>query len=279
MPAYAEIDVRMKENYEHPYRIKLTKRIPVIVRVDGKAFHTFTKGFRKPFDVDFIYAMQQTMKYLCENVEGCMMGYCQSDEISLLLVDYKSLNSQSYFDYNIQKIASICASMATLEFNRTFAHIVVENQANVMGFDNLEDKAHAKAILKGACFDARCFNIPKEEVTNYFYSREIDAIRNSIEMVGRAHFSQKQLHQLNGLRIKEKLKEEAGVVWDELPLEQQRGSCCIKEKYTVEHRNPRERGNEDVETSERTHWVIDHEIPIFSGDNRDYIDKYVFVNE
>ena len=96
MPAYNDLDIRMKEFYEFIPKTKLMRRTPVILRIDGKAFHTFTRGFQKPFDEILIKSMQETMKYLCENIQGCVLGYTQSDEISLLLVDYKNLNSSAW---------------------------------------------------------------------------------------------------------------------------------------------------------------------------------------
>ena len=120
MPVNDELGKRMKEYYENITKIKLMRRTPVIIRIDGKAFHTFTRGFKKPFDEILIKSMQETTKYLCENIQGCVLGYTQSDEISLLLIDYKNLNSSAWFDYEIQKICSIAASMATMAFNKSF---------------------------------------------------------------------------------------------------------------------------------------------------------------
>lgn len=110
---------RMKK-YEYVSRTYLTPRTPVIIRIDGKAFHTFTRGFQKPFDGVLVKTMQETMKFLCENIQGCVLGYTQSDEITLVLVDYKKINSCAWFDYNIQKCASVAASMATMAFNKFF---------------------------------------------------------------------------------------------------------------------------------------------------------------
>lgn len=119
---------RMKQ-YEAVPKNTLTRRTPVIIRVDGRAFHTFTRGFKKPFDDVLMRAMQDTMKYLCENIQGCVLGYTQSDEITLILVDYKKLNSEAWFDYEVQKICSIAASMATMAFNESFSKII----ANFIG--------------------------------------------------------------------------------------------------------------------------------------------------
>lgn len=119
---YGAFDKRMKK-YEFVSRNYLTTRTPVIIRIDGKAFHTFTRGFKRPFDDVLSRAMQETMKYLCENIQGCVLGYTQSDEITLVLVDYKTIDTSAWFDYNIQKCASIAASMATLAFNEAFRRL------------------------------------------------------------------------------------------------------------------------------------------------------------
>lgn len=95
---------RMKSNYESVTKTKLVKRMPVMIRLDGVAFHTFTRGFKKPFDEVLVKAMQATMKYLCEKIQGCVLGYTQSDEITLILVDYRELNTSAWFDYEVQKL-------------------------------------------------------------------------------------------------------------------------------------------------------------------------------
>lgn len=116
MKKYSDFDRRMKE-YEAVSKTKLTKRMPIVIRIDGRAFHTFTKGLKKPYDKIISDSMQQTMKYLCENIQGCVFGYTQSDEISLILIDYDDINKSSWLDYEVQKICSIVASMATMKFN------------------------------------------------------------------------------------------------------------------------------------------------------------------
>ena len=208
MPTRDDLGTRMKTFYEGIPKTRLMRRCPVAIRIDGKAFHIFTRGFNKPFDEVLIEAMQETMRYLCENIQGCVLGYTQSDEITLILVDYKKLNSSAWFDYEVQKMCSIAASMATMAFNNFFKEgITKENSAftdewsdngdfNPKYKDEELNKlwiTHKRASEKGAMFDARCFNIPKEEVTNLIYWRQLDASRNSIQMVGQANFSHKEL--------------------------------------------------------------------------------------
>ena len=274
MPVNDELGKRMKEYYENIPKTKLMRRAPVIIRTDGRAFHTFTRGFKKPFDEILIKSMQETMKYLCENIQGCVLGYTQSDEISLLLVDYKNLNSSAWFDYEIQKICSIAASMATMAFNKSFTKNAEEFMTDCASSYEMEGlcgkgteeyklcEVYQKAIEKGAMFDARCFNIPKEEVTNYFYWRQLDAIRNSIQMVGQSHFPHNILQYKTCEDIKDMLYVKDEIVWELLPTYKQRGSCCIKQDYIYEN-------------ILRKQWVIDNNIPLFKEEGRDYIEVLV----
>ena len=246
---------RMKENYENRAKTKLLRRTPVIIRLDGKAFHTFTKGFDKPFDEIFTKTMQQTMLSLCKEVQGCVLGYTQSDEITLVLTDYDKLDTSAWFDYDVQKICSVSASIATLMFNKAFFTVLHQNSDNV---ESMMLGVHYKAWLKGAFFDARCFNIPKEEVTNCILWRQQDATRNSINAAGQAYFSHRELQGLNVNQIQDKLFNEKGINWNNLPIHLKRGSCCIKQKI-----------------NDLSVWVIDNDIPIFKGEDRNYIEKLI----
>lgn len=173
-----ELGTLMKEYYEGIPRIKLYKRMPVIIRLDGKAFHTFTKGFDKPFDEIFAKTMKQTAKALYESIQGCVFGYTQSDEISLVLVDYQNHNSQAWFDYEIQKMTSISASMAGKFFNKYFIENEEENfvtktyvAENMYACTINDIEKYHKYSMKynRADFDSRVFNLPFSEVTNYIY--------------------------------------------------------------------------------------------------------------
>ena len=302
MSVHDDLGVRMKTFYEQIPKTKLMRRCPVAIRIDGKAFHTFTRGFQKPFDEVLIKSMQETMKYLCENIQGCVLGYTQSDEITLILVDYKKFTSSAWFDYEVQKICSIAASMATMAFNKAFSknvenfeqHYATEHEINGWygkGTSEYEMcQIYTKAVNKGVMFDARCFNIPKEEVTNLVYWRQLDASRNSIQMVGQANFSHKELQNKSCNDILDMLITQKGINWSDLPAYQKRGSCCIKENHFVEN----EKGTqicfsegcsdpfEDEEALTgvyRNSWIIDTDIPVFKSEGREYIDRLVFVGE
>lgn len=271
---------RMKNNYENISRYYLTRRMPVIIRIDGKAFHTFTRGFQKPFDDVLVKTMQETMKYLCENIQGCVLGYTQSDEISLVLIDYAELTTDAWFGNNLQKMCSVSASMATMAFTKNFVKNVKKCErmaliGNVVLFEDDEKYINVlkKAIEKGAMFDSRVFTIPKEEVCNYMLWRQQDATRNSIQSVGQANFSQKELHGKSCNDIQDMLMTQKDINWNDYATTLKRGSCCIKiddglTKYD-------EVGN-ICDYIQRSKWTIDNEIPIFSQD-RSYIDKLINI--
>ena len=275
---------RMKNNYENITRYYLTRRMPVIIRVDGRSFHTFTKGFKKPFDDVLVKTMQDTMKYLCENIQGCVLGYTQSDEISLVLTDYAELTTDAWFGNNLQKMCSVSASMATLAFNKFFSGRVQEfmyDCCDEFGDDVLPEKqndyelAHNVYFKKfnAAMFDSRVFTIPKEEVCNYLIWRQQDSTRNSIQSVGQANFSQKELHGKSCNNIQDMLMIQKGINWNDYATTLKRGSCCIKVDDGLTEYD--ETGNICGYT-QRSKWIIDNEIPIFSQD-RNYIEKLINV--
>jgi tRNA(His) 5'-end guanylyltransferase len=286
MAIHDDLGQRMK-TYESVPKTKLIRRMPVAIRIDGKAFHTFTRGFKKPFDNILIKSMQDTMKYLCENIQGCVLGYTQSDEITLILVDYKKLNSSAWFDNEVQKMCSISASMATMAFNRAFAANV---QSEILDYKTslvpqcVEiqqeiGKYHSTllaAVKKGALFDSRVFNIPKEEVTNLILWRQLDATRNSIQMVGQANFSHKELQNKTCNQIQDMLHEIKGINWNDYPTTQKRGSCCIKVTKQI-HYDGSWDDSLPLDDVTRNYWIIDNNIPIFKNEGREYIDKLVDI--
>lgn len=262
--------------YENVTRNYLTRRAPAIIRVDGKAFHSFTRGFKKPFDGIFVKSMQETMKYLCENIQGCVLGYTQSDEITLVIIDYEKIESCAWFDNNIQKMASISASMATLAFNKYFSANVYkyiedykkEHQLIFIEEDNKYYNTLIDAIKKGAMFDSRVFTLPKEEVVNCVIWRQQDATRNSINSVGQANFSHKQLQNKSCNDVQDMLMSEKGINWNDYTTTLKRGSCCIKMPQKINDGTKQE--------YIRNKWIIDNEIHIFTQD-REYINSRIFV--
>ena len=281
MPVHDDLGCRMKTFYEQIPKTKLMRRCPVAIRIDGRAFHTFTRGFQKPFDEVLIKSMQETMKYLCENIQGCVLGYTQSDEITLILVDYKKLASSAFFDYEVQKLCSIAASMATMVFNESFSKIYSKlYRDKIEHGENVDELIKTYAFKAGkAMFDARCFNIPKEEVTNLIYWRQLDASRNSIQMVGQANFSHKELQNKSCNDIQDMLMTQKSINWNYLPTYQKRGSCCVRNKIVIESDGVMATAQLRDTSKSENEWIIDTDIPIFKGEGRAYIDSLVFTGE
>lgn len=173
---------RIKENYEKRNRHFLIRRMPVIIRVDGRAFHTFTRvGFSKPFDSGLIATMVSAASDVFRQAQGCKCAYIQSDEASFLLTDYDTLNTEAWFGYNQSKLESITASIMTASFNSS-------NRLPILNHKNSSVQRKPKAN-----FDSRAFNIPKEEVVNYFLWRMLDWERNSVQMYCNSFFSHKEM--------------------------------------------------------------------------------------
>ena len=258
---------RMKE-YEKRNQYYLQKRTPVAIRVDMRAGHTFTRGFKRPFDYIFMKSMQETAKYMCENMGNAKLAYVQSDEITIILTDYDTLETDCWFNYRTDKLCSISASMATMAFNKFFEANVKNYIRNIM--PNILTplaETYMKAAEKGAMFDARCFNIPKEEVTNLIYWRQLDATRNSIQMVGQANFSHKELQNKTCNMIQDMLHEQKGINWNDYPTVCKRGSACIYTEYA------------NMNGSHNSGWIIDKEMPILKGEDRAYVDDLVYIGE
>ena len=268
----SDIAKRMKE-YEFVSRTYLMKKTPVIGRLDGVAFHTFTRGMKRPFDDEVLLeAMRQTMLDLCKWASGCVFGYTQSDEITLVLTDYKTLNTAPFYEYKVQKLVSIFASRATLYFNKHFSELVDQVYAD-------EDTAKAETYRSKrmqACFDCRVFNLPKGEVQNNLYWRQLDASRNSVSQVAQCNFSSKELYKKTNSQMQDMLMTQKGINWNDMPTWLKRGACCIK-KSAVKTRTVKSTG-EQVEFT-RMEWEIDKEPPIFSKDWAYITDRVYFEGE
>ena len=267
---------RMKEYERVTTAQRVMRRTPVIIRLDGRAFHTFTKVLKhidpvvrdgeRPFSDIMHDCMTFTMKRLVQDIQGCVLGYTQSDEISLFLRDWDTIDTQSWFNGNVQKMTSISAAIATNAFNFRWNELVP-------GQRTLDQYAE---------FDSRAYNLPKEEVCNYFIWRQQDASRNSVQMLGHYHFSQREMHGKNNSQVQDMLMLEKGVNWNNMPTWSKRGSCAYH-MYTpvIAHVADIESDHGIkilTDTVMRSSVVVDTEIPIFSG-ARDFIDKWCDSNE
>jgi len=197
-----DIGNRMKEKYEKVTAYCLPRRIPVIIRIDGRAFHTITrKRFGKAWSMEFVEQMIQMAKTVMEDMQGCEFCYSQSDEVSFLLTDYETIRTGSWFDYDLRKLISISASMASAVFSAMYG--------------------------KPVCFDSRAFSIPQDEVVNYFIWRQFDCLRNSIQFSGREYFSHKQLQNKSCNQIQEMLFKNKNINFNDYAVIRKRGFCII----------------------------------------------------
>jgi len=248
------LEDRMKNNYEEIYNLKFPRRTNLIIRLDGKNFSKYTKNLKKPFDMNFVSDMQKTTKYLCENIQGCKLGFVQSDEISLWLTDYDKIETNAWFDNKIQKQVSISASLATSIFN----HLRLITETENKGFYDEDYKIIRNQKLTQ--FDSRIFVIPEiEEVVNYFYWRQKDCTRNSISMAASNFYSHKELTNKNNDEKQEMLFE-IGINWNDYPISCKRGSVIIKKEF---------KNGEII----RNKWVIE-EAPFFNKD-RNFIKNII----
>lgn len=245
---------RMKQQYEDRARFYLPRRTYTILRVDGKSFHTYTRGYSKPYDFGLMRAMDDTAQFLCEEIQGARLAYIQSDEISVLLTDFEKITSSAWFDGNIQKMASVAAALATGRFNERI-HSIMDN--------GIEFQA------KTAFFDARVFSIPDPiEVENYFVWRQQDATRNSISMAAQSMFSHKELHGKDSSEQQEMMFQK-GVNWNSYASRAKRGGAVVKETHME---LPRSREDSGL----RTRWAV-VEPPIFTQD-RDWLISHIPVH-
>lgn len=223
---------RMKRQYEDRTRVMLPRRTYTILRADGKAFHSYTKRCEKPFDWELADCMSRGAEALCREAQGAHFAYVQSDEISVVLTDFADINTEAWFDGNLQKMVSVAGSVVTHAFNEAA-------------------REYERFLDSRALFDCRAFTIPDPiEVENYFIWRQQDAVRNSIQSLAQAHFSHKQLQGLNVNELQEKLFSENGINWNDIDADQKRGRVV---RYDADHG-----------------WILDREPPTFTKD-RDYV--------
>jgi len=200
---------RMKE-YEKLQNQRFMKNLPVLVRLDGKNFSKFTKGLKRPFDENLISLFVDTTKYLLAE-SNALMGYTQSDEITLLLYSSNKYDSEIFHGGKIQKIISVLSSMTTAFFNSKIPQYIPQKQ------DNL------------ALFDCRAWQVPTlEEAANVFLWRENDASKNSISMVASEYYSHKDLMNKNSKEKQEMIYEYSGVNWNDYPNAFKRGTFIQK---------------------------------------------------
>lgn len=230
------LGTRMKESYENITRYSLPRRTYTILRLDGKAWHTYTRDLKKPFDYELFEDIDNAIIAMLPQIQGAVFAYTQSDEISILLTDFATPQTSAWFDGNLQKMCSVAASIITAEFNRTRCARLFHEVGPVNIF-----------TMPHAYFDARVFTIPdRVEVMNYFIWRNQDCSRNSVSMVAQANFSHKELQGKNTPEMHEMLHQK-GVNWaTDFPDGAKNGRLIVKENYEIKG---------EFESIERTRWT------------------------
>ena len=275
-----ELGDRMKDFYEDRTRYKLARRTNTIIRIDGKAFHTYTKGLERPFDLGLMEDMNKTTEYLCQNIQGAKFGYVQSDEISILITDYDDISTHAWFDGNLQKMASIAASLATAKFNQLRMARFCRNEG-IEGYPVAYDGKLLMDVsienFKLAMFDARVFQIPyQEEVFNYFIWRQQDATRNSISSVAQTYFSTTELKGKKTNDMQDMLMVQKEINWNDFSPREKRGALIrkVERQFVRKDIDPIDDGKtyaiDKGNIYTRNVWEADPETPIFSKD-KDYI--------
>ena len=270
MPVRDDLGDRIKGNYENRFRFFLPRRSYTIIRIDGKSFHTYTRGCDRPFDERLMRWMNETALALCAQMTGCRFAYVQSDEISILLTDFGSAQTEAWFDGCLSKILSISASIATAAFNQARLADLLQTAATGGHCEPADLAAIVGAPF--AQFDSRAFVIPDPvEVENYFIWRGQDATRNAVQMLAQAHFPPSKLHGEDINTLQEMLWSEKGINFNDLPAAQKRGRfveriTTLKDLEYTDRRTGEVRRAESVARSE---WIVT-DPPIFTQ-NRDFL--------
>ena len=247
---------RIKEWYENRCRYYLPRRTYTIMRIDGKAFHTWTRGLKRPYDEAFQALMDTTTKLFCSKVQGAVCAYTQSDEVSILLVDFdpegKKLTTSSWFDGNVQKLCSVGAATFTAIFN---------DQVE----DFIKDTDQLLRERGPAVFDTRVFTIPDPvEVYNYFVWRQNDATRNSIQSAAYSFYSDKECHGKNCSELQEMIFQK-GQNWNDYPVRFKRGGFIYYDKTATVGNAVNKKTGEEIEFERPVGWSIYPEIPVLTS--------------
>lgn len=242
---------RIKEQYENRTRYSIPRRTYTIIRLDGKAFHTYTKGLLKPFDHNLYSDMNEAVIAMMPHIQGAVFAYTQSDEISVLVQDFSTSTTCAWFDGNIQKMASVSASVITAEFNKLrWNRFIAAHSMNL-----------SRSDCSTAYFDSRIFTIPdRTEVMNYFIWRNQDCTRNSISMYAQSLFSHKDLQGKSTVEMLKMLDEYKDGTetysWNALNPDLRFGRLIVKETYLTPAaiRDPQILLGDP--TAERSRWVV-----------------------
>jgi tRNA(His) 5'-end guanylyltransferase len=241
---------RMKR-YEATYRAVLPRRAFSLLRLDGRSFHSYLRGCQRPFDEQFMADMDAVAEALCHEISGAVFAYTQSDEISILVTDFATIQTEPWFGGVVAKQLSISASLATAVLN--------------------ERRPGRRAL-----FDARIFALADPvEVANYFLWRQRDAVRNSISMAAQARFSHKRLHGVSSGQMQELLFTEHGINWNDYPDGCKRGRVAVRRTGERDVEYVDKRSREAVRTTAVRSWWETTAAPHFTTKPGDWLAEVI----
>ena len=236
---------------------KLLPNSYVLVMLDGRSFSNLIKNkFEKPFDESFIDMMNQTAQYVCENVEGTKFAYVQSDEISLVLTDFDTPTTDSFFGYRLCKLTSLIASIATAKFNRLMIKYRLEKGMGINPGDVIDNSPLYQ-------FDCKVWNVPNlNDVYAWFLYRQIDCVRNSKQQAAQSYIPHKELMNLNTDKQINLLFEKENIDWNQYSADKKYGRFISKHKVIMNN----------IDTGDvyyRHKWLVQPAFPLMDETGRE----------
>ena len=248
----------------------LKRNMPIIIQIRLENYEKFIEKFLKPFDRLYVDSIQETLKHLCENISDCVFGY--ATEYSYTIVVCPSQNDEHIIGYNydIQRMSTLAASMATLQFNRIFEKKAKTYVMNGTNFDKTFKlnamQVYVSSIEKGAAFSARCFNISKEGIYEYLHQQQKSCIENGIYEMGKTYLTESELEENSSGRVQFMVYEKEKINFDNYPTDYKRGTACYRKKADFEESEAS--GQEQI-------WFIDKNMPMLKKENEEFIEQFI----
>ena len=256
-----DTDLTLKERMkalqsERDYRLDDDSYI--LCHIDGRAFSKMIKKkFRLPFDDDFMRMMDDTASYVCANVQGAKLAYVQSDEITIVITNFKVedgevLKGSSFFDYRLCKLQSIIASLATAKFNQLYA-------LRILGMDS--DKSYNQQLREMPLiqFDCKCWDVKEyNDMFAWFKFRQNDCIRKSKQQFAQAYCPHKELLNKNADEQVAYCKLKTGKDWTELQGKYKYGRLVYRTTYPTQTINPKTGEPVNIIRSCYSAWTLDN---------------------
>ncbi len=249
----------------------LKRNMPIIIQIKLENYEEFIRKFLKPFDKLFINSIQDTLKHLCENVPECVFGYATAYSYTLVVIPSQDKQHVIGINYDIQRMATLAASMVTLQFNRIFEKKAKTYVLNGTNFDQTFKlnamQGYVSSIDKGASFSARCFNISKEGIYEYIHQQQKNCIENGIYEMGKTYLTEKELKENSSGRVQFMVFEKEKINFDNYPTDYKRGTACYRKKAGQEE--------SEVSSGRNVDWIVDKNMPMLKKENEEFIEQFL----